>query len=189
MAIAPLLKQGLSPYRILQIHPELGISEKTLYNYIEDGVLLEVSGICSLDLRRQVSRRPRKKKGGTFKKRADHRFLLGRTYRDYRSYLDEHPGVSVTQMDTVYNDEFAGPFIQTFKFLDTGILFGILHKEKNALSMKQGGTSWRASSAPASSAGMSMSCGPTAARSSPMRKAWRLPRTWRAEPGSSAATP
>ena len=138
LTIAPLLKQGLSPYRILQIHPELGISEKTLYNYIEDGVLHEVSGICSLDLRRQASRRPRKKKGGTLKKRADNRFLLGRTYKDYRSYLDEHPGVSVTQMDTVYNDESAGPFIQTFKFLDTGILFGILHREKTALSMKQG---------------------------------------------------
>lgn len=29
--IAPLLRQGLSPYEILQIHPELGICEKTLY--------------------------------------------------------------------------------------------------------------------------------------------------------------
>ena len=28
--IAPLLKQGLSPYQILASHPELGISEKTL---------------------------------------------------------------------------------------------------------------------------------------------------------------
>ena len=30
--IAPLLKQGQSPYQIVTNHPELGISEKTLYN-------------------------------------------------------------------------------------------------------------------------------------------------------------
>lgn len=29
--IGPLLKQGLSPYQIINGHPELGISEKTLY--------------------------------------------------------------------------------------------------------------------------------------------------------------
>ena len=55
--IAPLLRQGLSPYQILAIHPELNISEKTLYNYIESGVFREIAGITSLDLRRQVSRK------------------------------------------------------------------------------------------------------------------------------------
>ena len=38
--IAPLLKNGQSPYQILAAHPEIGISEKTLYNYIEGDVLL-----------------------------------------------------------------------------------------------------------------------------------------------------
>ena len=33
--IKPLIEQGLSPYQIITAHPELGISEKTLYNYIE----------------------------------------------------------------------------------------------------------------------------------------------------------
>lgn len=33
--IAPLVAKGLSPYAILQAHPELDICEKTLYNYIE----------------------------------------------------------------------------------------------------------------------------------------------------------
>ena len=47
--IAPLLRQVLSPYQILAIHPELNISEKTLYNYIESGVFREIAGITSLD--------------------------------------------------------------------------------------------------------------------------------------------
>ena len=42
--IAPLLKQGQSPYQIVTNHPELGISEKTLYNYIENGVFHEIAG-------------------------------------------------------------------------------------------------------------------------------------------------
>lgn len=33
--IKPLLDQGQSPYDILQAHPELDMSEKTLYTYIE----------------------------------------------------------------------------------------------------------------------------------------------------------
>lgn len=66
--IAPLLKQGLSPYETLQIHPELGICEKPLYNYIENGVFHEAAGICALDLRRQVGRRMTKKKEVIYKK-------------------------------------------------------------------------------------------------------------------------
>ena len=60
--IAPLLKQGQSPYQIVTNHPELGISEKTLYNYIENDVFHEIAGITVLDLRRQVSRKLPKKK-------------------------------------------------------------------------------------------------------------------------------
>lgn len=41
-------------------------------------------------------------------------------------------------MDTVYNDETTGPFIQTFKFVKSGVLFGILHETKTARSMKEG---------------------------------------------------
>ena len=38
--VAPLILQGQSPYTILNNHPEIGLSEKTLYNYIEQGVLI-----------------------------------------------------------------------------------------------------------------------------------------------------
>ena len=67
--IGPLLKQGLSPYEILSIHPELGICEKTLYNYIESGVFHEIAGITALDLRRQVGRKLPKKKAVLYKKK------------------------------------------------------------------------------------------------------------------------
>lgn len=136
--IAPLLKQGQSPYQIVTNHPELGISEKTLYNYIENGVFHEIAGITVMDLRRQVSRRLPKKKAKTYKKRTDRKYLQGRTYKDYQSYLSEHPEVFVAQMDTVYNDETNGPFLQTFKFVRAGIILALYRDEKTAASMKEG---------------------------------------------------
>ena len=136
--IAPLLKQGQSPYQIVTNHPELGISEKTLYNYIENDVFHEIAGITVMDLRRQVSRKLPKKKAKSYKKRTDRKYLQGRTYKDYQSYLSAHPEVFVTQMDTVYNDETNGPFLQTFKFVRAGILLALYRDEKNAASMKEG---------------------------------------------------
>ena len=136
--IQPLLKQGLSPYAILQAHPEIKLSEKTLYTYIENKVFEGLVDIGPLDLRRQVNRKMSRKKANTYKKREDHRYLIGRNYKDYQTYMAENPNVSVTQMDTVYNDGSSGPFIQTFKFVGTGFLFGLLHDEKTALEMKKG---------------------------------------------------
>ena len=95
----------------------------------------EIAGITVMDLRRQVSRRPSKKKSQTYKKRADRKYLKVRTYKDY---LSENPHVFVAQMDTVYNDETNGPFIQTFRFVNAGILFALYHKGKTAQSMKEG---------------------------------------------------
>ena len=136
--IAPLLKQGQSPYRILASHPELRISEKTLYNYIENDVFREIAGITVMDLRRQVSRKISKKKSKGYKKRTDRKYLQWRTYKDYKEYVSENPDVFITQMDTVYNDETNGPFIQTFKFVNTGVLFAVIHGDKTSESMKQG---------------------------------------------------
>jgi len=136
--IEPLLKQGLSPYAILQAHPEIKLSEKTLYTYIENKVFEGLADIGPMDLRRQVSRKMSRKKANTYKKREDRRYLIGRTYKDYKAYMDENPDKSVNQMDTVYNDGTNGPFIQTFKFVDAGLLFALLHKEKTSDEMKKG---------------------------------------------------
>ena len=65
--VAPLLKNGQSPYQMIAGHPELGITEKTLYNYIESDVFHEIAGITVMDLRRQVSRKISKRKSKVYK--------------------------------------------------------------------------------------------------------------------------
>ncbi len=135
--VAPLLKQGLSPYRIVKAHPELGICEKTLYNYI-DCDALKIRGVCNVDLRRKTSRRMNRKKKNEYKPRKDHAYLKGRLYADYCSYMEEHPNAHVLQMDTVYNDVASGPFLQTFKFIGTGMMVAIYHDGKTAQDMVEG---------------------------------------------------
>lgn len=135
--VKPLLHKGLSPYHIVTVHPELGISEKTLYNYI-DGQVFAIAGISNIDLRRKSSRKISKRLAKSYKKRKDRSFLKGRLYEDYQNYIRENPLSHILQMDTVYNDVINGPFIQTFKFIGLGLLFGIYHDTKTAQDMVDG---------------------------------------------------
>ncbi len=135
--VGPLLAQGLSPYRIIEAHPELGISERTLYNYITNDVF-SIAGIKDIDLRRKVSRKLPKKVAKGYKKREDRSFLKGRLYDDYRNYMNEHPNAHVLQMDTVYNDVSNGPFMQTFKFIGLGLMVAVYHDNKTAPDMVDG---------------------------------------------------
>ena len=78
--IEPLIKRGQSPAHICATHgSELGISERTLYNYI-DSCAFKVRNI---DLPKKVAyRRRRKKKVLT---RFEYKCRMGRTYEDFKS--------------------------------------------------------------------------------------------------------
>ena len=54
--VVPLIKAGQSPYQVITNHPKLNISEKTLYNYIENGIFREF-GLLDVDLRIKTKRR------------------------------------------------------------------------------------------------------------------------------------
>ena len=137
--IKPLLDQGHSVYVILQNHPEIGLSEKTIYTYIEDGVFQDAGvSITNLDLKRKVQRKLSKKKRNAYSPRKDRTYLKGRTYADYNSFIDLNPDASVVQMDTVYNDVSNGPFIQTFKFLKYDLLICVYQTVKDTEHMRNG---------------------------------------------------
>ncbi len=141
--VKQLLSQGQAPVEIIANNPDLGFCERTLYNYIENGVFRS-AGVNNMDLRRKVSRRNRmpQEKANDFKKRRSYAFLKGRTMDDYRVFLDECKEngihVSVVEMDTMYNDVTNGPFIQTFKIVDAQIALAVYHEEKTAAAMANG---------------------------------------------------
>ena len=137
--IKPLLAKGQSVYAILQNHPEIDLCEKTIYNYIEDGVFQDVGvSINCLDLKRQVRRKMKKKKREQYKPRKDNSYLLGRKNSDYLNYMKQNPNAHIVEMDTVYNDVTNGPFIQTFIFLAYNLMFAVLHSTKTSEEMLAG---------------------------------------------------
>lgn len=80
------MKQGRSPAMILMKHPELQVSEKTIYNYIEKGYL----SVINLALQRKVK----------YKLRHCHKSELndkgifeGHTYKDFQELLKLHPEI------------------------------------------------------------------------------------------------
>ena len=131
------IKLGQSVYAVLQNHPEIPYCEKTIYNWIALGVF-EQFGLVNLDLRNRTSRKITKSEEIKYKKREIKAYLKGRTYDYFDVFMKEHPSASVVEMDTVYNDGSNGPFIQTFMFVDFGIMIGVYHTVKNATTMFEG---------------------------------------------------
>lgn len=96
--ISPLLKQGQSLAHIYAFHGrEIPCSRRTLYNYIDKGVLTAKN----IDLRRKVRYKCNPRKRGTRISLVAREFRIGRTYEDFQKYMREHPNVPVVEMDTV----------------------------------------------------------------------------------------
>ena len=133
--ICPLIRQGQSIYVILENHPEINLSAKTLYNYIDAGYFKDW-GVTNMTLKRKVKRKKSKVTNTKLKKRKEPVDYTGRTYSDYLQYKLDNPDKSTTEMDTLYNNQ-SGPYIQTFIFENTSFMIGILHQEKTANSMSK----------------------------------------------------
>ena len=99
---------------------ELPVSLRTLYNYIDEGML----SVRNIDLRRKVNYKPRKKHKNKVAYRNSCR--VGRTYEDFQKYMEEHPNCSVVQMDTVIGTRSKGQRILTMLFLKTSVMLMFL---------------------------------------------------------------
>lgn len=139
--IGTVLKKGLDNGQsiavILNNHSEIKQCEKTIYNYINEGVF-EISNVKNIDLRSKVKYRVNKKDSVKYKKREDRKYLKGRTYKDFQEYIAHHPNAKIVEMDTVYNDVSNGPFIQTFHFVEYDFMKGVFHTKKEAKDMYEG---------------------------------------------------
>ena len=115
--VRPLILQGQSPYMIIANHPELGISVKTLYNYISQNILLT----RNVDLKRKVKFKPRKCHKTQI---TDREVFVNRTYRDFLddcSLEGEH-----WQMDTVKSAKGSLKCILTLYYPDFELLIARL---------------------------------------------------------------
>lgn len=105
MIISPLIEQGQSPYQIICNHPELDMSVRTLYTYIDKGFLC----VRNIDLKRKVR----------FKARKCHKtqihcreIFLNRLYSDFTALGLER----YVEMDTVHSCKGCNRVLLTFFF-------------------------------------------------------------------------
>ena len=103
--ITPLINQGQSPYQIVANHPELNLSVRSVYNYLDMGLLTA----RNVDLKRKVKFKPRKVHKSQI---SDRRVFNGRTYADFQQLHLE----SFVEMDTVHSAVGSSKTLLTFFF-------------------------------------------------------------------------
>lgn len=102
--VTPLIRQGHSPYQIVVAHPELGLSVRSIYQYIELGLLTR----RNIDLKRKVRCKCHKTQI------TNREVFHGRLYSDFQQLPPTH----VVEMDTVKSSRDSKKCILTFYFRD-----------------------------------------------------------------------
>jgi IS30 family transposase len=124
-----LTKNGQSVHAAVVNNPELfTVSEKTLYRYIDGGLLSTKNG----DLPRKCRLRPRKGKGAEHK--VDAKCRIGRDWECYQKFIAEHPGLPLTEMDTVEGTK-GGKVLLTLMFMPYCFMLAFLMDEKTAANV------------------------------------------------------
>jgi IS30 family transposase len=126
--VTPLILQGHSVHQIYENNVDsLMCSEKTLYNYIDNGFF----DARNIDLPRKVRYRPRRKKK-EFK--VDKGCYIGRNYLDYQNFMVKHPQYHVVQMDSLIGS-VGGKVLLTMHFPDTGFMIAFLRGANTSQSV------------------------------------------------------
>ena len=113
--ISPLIEQGQSPYQIAVNHPELGMSVRTIYTYIDKGLFSS----RNIDLKRKPKFKPRRCHKTQI---TDRSVFTGRTYLDFQGL-----GLnSFTEMDTVHSSRESRKTLLTFYFTKEKLFLAFL---------------------------------------------------------------
>ena len=113
--VTPLIVQGQSPYQILINHPELDMSVRSMYTYIDKGLFTA----RNVDLKRQAKFKPRKYHKTQIK---DREVFTNRTYADFCS-LELN---SYVQMDTVKSSRDSQKTLLTMIFTEEKLFLAFL---------------------------------------------------------------
>lgn len=103
--ISPLIEQGQSPYQIVTNHPELDLSVRTVYAYLDQGLFTA----RNVDLKRKVKFKPRKCHKTQI---TDRTVFINRTYQDFQTLRL----ASCAEMDTVHSSRESKKTLLTFFF-------------------------------------------------------------------------
>lgn len=127
--VSPLLKKGQSLHHIATHHAdELMKSERTLYAYINSGLFTA----RNIDMPRTVRMRPRKNVSKNLK--VDKACRVGRDFSCFQTYMEEHPDLSVRQIDSVEGVK-SGAVLLTIHFVEQGLQLAFLRRCNDSKSV------------------------------------------------------
>ena len=127
--ISPLVKQGQSIHMIcVNNGDDIMLDEKTIYNYIDAGLL----SVDNIDLPRKVRYRVRSHKKPV---RVDKQCHIGRTYEDFEVFLSANPDTAVVEMDSVEGRK-GGKVLLTIYFRDSSLMLAFIRDANTAKSVK-----------------------------------------------------
>lgn len=128
--VSPLIKQRQSIHMICVNHAdEIVLDEKTIYNYIDAGLL----SVRNIDLPRKVRYRKRPKKKTV---KVDKACFRGRSYEDFQNHLAADPDVPVVEMDSVIGSQ-GGKVLLTIYFRTSSLMLAFLRDANTARSVSE----------------------------------------------------
>lgn len=128
---SPLLKNGLSPYHVLQTYGDrIPVSESTLRRMVEANVL----DARNIDLHDKVSRRPRKTTRNNYRNKELSVNKLGHFYVDFLKYI-ENNDTPITEMDCVEGKADEGAALLTLTLRSFSMQLAFWMKEKTAYNV------------------------------------------------------
>ena len=131
--VSPLVKQGQTPYMILNNHPEINICERTLYNYIDQGVL----SVKNMDLPKKIVYKVRcSSSDEDNREKKDMEIFIGRTYRDFQDVLKENSDIRIVEMDTVVGCSGSHKVLLTLHFVPCEFMMAYILESKESKNVK-----------------------------------------------------
>jgi len=126
--VSPLIAKGQSVHHILTNNADLfSISEKSIYRYIDGGLL----SARNIDMPRVCRIKPRKRKPIVHK--VDTNCRIGRTYADFKAFVGHSKG-SIVQMDTVIG-RVGGKVLLTFLFTSCDFMLAFIRERNTSQSV------------------------------------------------------
>ena len=127
--VSKLIRKGQPLTHIHAVHgKKLGVTERTLYNYIDAGVF----SIGNIDLRRKVGYRPRKKRYEIPVGFASQEYRKDRTYNDFLKYTESHPNHPIVELDTLSGVREQGKRLLTMNFNENNLMLLFLLRDGKA---------------------------------------------------------
>lgn len=127
--ISPLIQRGQSIHHVIANNPdEFTVSEKSVYRYVAGGLLkarnIDMPRICRL--------KPRRAK--PLEHKVDSTCRIGRTYDDYKAYLQYHHDLSVVEMDSVIG-RIGGKVLLTLMFKSCDLMLAFIRDRNTSQSV------------------------------------------------------